>query len=200
PETLAVLGAAAVFGTAFVLWERRAPSPLLPLGIFRSAPISIGVVLMVLMALGLMGSLFFITFYLQGVRGLTPLETGLQLLPLTAMMAVFATPSGRLIDRVGTRIPTVAGLVSAAVALSMVMTGATAAILTSAPMSLAGVASGMQQAAMQLGGSLGTTVLGAILSARIVATLPGHYTGAGLDAPGAGEAAAMQSMVSQGGA
>src|SRR5690606_6235158 len=202
PETLAVLGAAAVFGTAFVLWERRAPSPLLPLGIFRSAPISIGVVLMVLMALGLMGSLFFITFYLQGVRGLTPLETGLQLLPLTAMMAVFATPSGRLIDRVGTRIPTVAGLVSAAVALfmlsrlapdtgivytsvafvllgaglSMVMTGATAAILTSAPMSLAGVASGMQQAAMQLGGSLGTAVLGAILSARIVATLPGHYT------------------------
>ncbi|MFW5419696.1 MFS transporter [Nocardiopsis sp. CNT-189] len=226
PETLTVLGVAAVFAAAFVLWERRASSPLLPLGIFRSAPISIGVVLMVLMALGLMGSLFFITFYLQGVRGLTPLETGLQLLPLTAMMAVFATPSGRLIDRVGTRVPTVAGLVSAAVALfmlsrlapdtgiaytsvafvllgvglSMVMTGATAAILTSAPMSLAGVASGMQQAAMQLGGSLGTAVLGAILSARIVATLPGHYTGAGLDAPGAEETAAMQSTVSQGGA
>ncbi|WP_017622606.1 MFS transporter [Nocardiopsis chromatogenes] len=226
PETLTVLAVSLAFGTAFVLWERKAEAPLLPLGIFRSAPISIGVVLMVLMALGLMGSLFFITFYLQGVLGLTPLQAGLQLLPLTAMMAVCATPAGRLIDTVGTRIPTVGGLVSASVALfmlsrltpdtgvvytsvgfmllgiglSMVMTGATAAILTSAPVSLAGVASGMQQAAMQLGGSLGTAVLGAVLSVRVAATLPGHFGDAGLELPEGEGLTALQSAVAQGSA
>ncbi|MFC3995371.1 MFS transporter [Nocardiopsis sediminis] len=225
-ETLGVLGAALVIGVAFVLWELRAAHPLLPMGIFRLPTISIGTVLMLLTALGLMGSLFFVTFYLQGVRGLTPMQTGVQLLPLTLMIGLFGTPAGRIMDRFGTRVPTVAGLVFAAVALfmlsrldfgtgvvftsvaflllglglSLVMTGATAAILTSAPVSLAGVAAGMQQAAMQLGGSIGTAVLGAMLSLTIVGTLPGHFTDQGLAEPGADDVASMQSAVSQGGA
>ncbi|WP_067962796.1 MFS transporter [Nocardiopsis trehalosi] len=226
PETLGVLVAALVVGAGFVFWELRVADPLLPMSIFRRAPISIGTVLMVLTALGLMGSLFFVTFYLQGVRGLSPMQTGLQLLPLTLVMGVAGTPVGRLMDRYGTRVPTVAGLLFAAagmfmlsrltfdtglvwtstaflllgIGLSLVMTGATAAIITSAPMSLAGVASGMQQAAMQLGGSLGTAILGAVLSLTIVGAVPGHYADAGLDRPTAAEAAAMQSTISQGGA
>ncbi|MBB6175187.1 EmrB/QacA subfamily drug resistance transporter [Nocardiopsis mwathae] len=226
PMTLAALGAALVFGVAFVLWERRVADPLLPMGIFRSLPISIGTVLMILMALALMGSLFFITFYLQGVSGLSPMETGLQLLPLTAMMAIWGTPAGRLVDRVGARLPTIGGLVASTVGmvmlarltpdigwvytsvafillgvgLSFVMTGATAAIMSSAPVSLAGVASGMQQAAMQLGGSLGTAVLGAALAMTVSRTLPGHFADEGLPTPGPDEVAGMQSAVSQGGA
>ncbi|GAA2002606.1 MFS transporter [Nocardiopsis rhodophaea] len=226
PLTLTALGVALVVGVAFVLWELRAEEPLLPMAIFRSLPISIGTVLMVLMALALMGSLFFITFYLQGVSGLSPLQTGLQLLPLTAMMAIWGTPAGRLVDRVGTRLPTIGGLVSSTVGMAMlarltpeigwvytsiafillgvglsfVMTGATAAIMSSAPVSLAGVASGMQQAAMQLGGSLGTAVLGAALAMTVSRTLPGHFASEGLPNPGPDEVAGMQSTVSQGGA
>lgn len=226
PETLVILAAAVVFGTAFVLWQQRVAHPLLPLGIFRSLSVSIGTVLMILMALGLMGSLFFVTFYLQGVHGLSPLQTGLQLLPLTATMAVSSTLAGRLMDAVGTRVPTAAGLLSAAAGLlllsrlspdtgtvyislgfvllgaglSFVMTGATAAIIGNAPVAYVGVAAGVQQAAMQLGGSLGTAVLGAMMSVTIATTLPGHYTDAGLTAPTDGELGAMQSIVTQGGA
>ncbi|PSK96572.1 EmrB/QacA subfamily drug resistance transporter [Murinocardiopsis flavida] len=226
PETLVVLAVAAVFGVAFLLVEQRVADPLLPLGIFRSMSVSIGTVLMILMALGLMGSLFFVTFYLQGVHGLSPLQTGLQLLPLTATMAVCSTLAGRLMDAVGTRIPTAVGLVSAAAGLlllsqlspdtgtvfisagfvllgaglSVVMTGATAAIIGNAPVAYVGVAAGVQQAAMQLGGSLGTAVLGAMMSVTIATTLPGHYTDAGLRAPSGEELTAMQSIVTQGGA
>ncbi|MBV2365645.1 MFS transporter [Streptomonospora nanhaiensis] len=225
PETLAVLAVSLAFGAGFALWQARAADPLMPLGIFRLPALSIGVVLMVLTALGLMGSLFFVTFYLQGVRDLSPMQTGLQLLPLTLMMGVCGTPAGRVMDRFGTRVPTVAGLLTAAaglfllsrlsldtgvvatsagflllgIGLSLVMTGATAAMITAAPVSLAGVASGLQQTAMQLGGSLGTAVLGAVLSLVIVTTLPGHFADAGLGELSAAEAREMQSAVSQGG-
>ncbi|GLU47826.1 DHA2 family efflux MFS transporter permease subunit [Nocardiopsis ansamitocini] len=226
PVTLASLGAALLFGAAFVLWERRPAHPLLPLGIFANPSVSIGTVLMVLMALGLMGSLFFITFYLQGVRGMSPAQTGMQLIPMTAMMAITSPIAGRVLDRFGARIPTALGLVLSAlgmfllsrldadsgvahisigfvllgVGLSLVMTGATAAIIGNAPVRFAGVASAVQQAAMQLGGSLGTAVLGAVMSATIVSTLPGHYAAAGLDVPAGEELAGMQSLVAQGGA
>ncbi|MER6626287.1 MFS transporter, partial [Streptomyces sp. NPDC000931] len=58
----------------------------------------------------------------------------------------------------------------------------------------------LQQAAMQLGGSLGTAVLGAVMSATIVSTLPGHYADAGLAEPSSGDLSGMQSTVAQGGA
>ncbi|MFL1438193.1 MFS transporter [Nocardiopsis protaetiae] len=226
PITLASLGAFLVLGTAFVLWERRPEQPLLPLSLFADRSVSIGVVLMVAMAVSLMGSLFFVAFYLQGVRGMTPAQTGLQLIAMTATMGIVSPLAGRLLDRVGAKAPTTAGLLSSAVGmfllsgldtdtgalymsvaflllgagLSLVMTGATAAIIGNAPMRLAGVASALQQAAMQLGGSLGTAVLGAVMSGAIAVTLPGHLAGAGQAAPSAADLAAANSTVSQGGA
>lgn len=226
PVTLGSLAVTAVFTAAFLVWERRAKQPLLPLGLFANPSVSIGAVLTVAMALSLMGSLFFITFYLQGVRGMSPAQTGLQLISMTALMAVTSPIAGRILDRVGARPPTTAGLLLASagmfmlsllrvdtgvlytsaafvllgMGLSLIMTGATAAIIGNAPVRYAGVASAVQQAAMQLGGSLGTAVLGAVMSATIVATLPGHFAAAGLAEPAAGELAGMQSVVAQGGA
>ncbi|MFY7065438.1 MFS transporter [Nocardiopsis changdeensis] len=226
PVTLVSLGAALLLGLAFVLWERRPEQPLLPLSLFADRSVSIGVVLTVVMAVSLMGSLFFVTFYLQGVRGLTPAQTGMQLIAMTATMAVTSPLAGRLLDRVGAKPPTTAGLLSGSVGmfllsgmdadtgvlytsaaflllgagLSLVMTGATAAIIGNAPVRLAGVASALQQAAMQLGGSLGTAVLGAVMSGTILATLPGHLAAAGQDVPSAAGLAAVQSTVAQGGA
>ncbi|WP_017572428.1 MFS transporter [Nocardiopsis halotolerans] len=226
PVTLVSLAAALVFGIAFVLWERRPQDPLVPLGLFANPSISIGVVLMVLMAVSLMGSLFFVTFYLQGVLGMSPAQTGMQLLPMTALMALTSPVAGRLLDRVGARLPTTVGLLMAGtgmfllsrletdtgiaylstafvllgIGLSLVMTGSTAAIVGNAPVRFAGVASALQQAAMQLGGSLGTAVLGAVMSATIISTLPGHFADAGLAEPSAEELTSMQSVVAQGGA
>src|SRR5213076_2383694 len=72
----------------FALWETRVAEPLIPLALFRSVPLSAGVVLMVLMAIAFMGGLFFVTFYLQNVHGMSPVESGMHLLPLTGMMIV----------------------------------------------------------------------------------------------------------------
>ncbi|CAM5463103.1 MFS transporter OS=Streptomyces fumanus OX=67302 GN=GCM10018772_01780 PE=4 SV=1 [Streptomyces fumanus] len=164
----------------FAFWETRVKEPLIPLAMFRSVPLSAGVVLMVLMAIAFMGGLFFVTFYLQNVHGMSPVDAGLHLLPLTAMMIVGSPAAGALITKAGPRIPLAGGMALTAIAmygmstldtdtgslpmsiwfallglgLAPVMVGATEVIVGNAPLELSGVAGGLQQAAMQIGGSL----------------------------------------------
>ncbi|GAA2088034.1 MFS transporter [Streptomyces albiaxialis] len=193
PKTLGFLGIALLSFAGFAVWETKAKEPLLPLSMFRSVPLSAGTVLMVLMAFGFMGGLFFVTFYLQNVNGLSPVDSGLRLLPLTAMMIVASPLAGAVITKIGPRVPLVGAMVLTAVAmfglsslstesgagitslwfallglgLAPVMVGATEVIVGNAPIQHAGVAGGLQQAAMQVGGSLGTAVLGAVMASKV---------------------------------
>jgi hypothetical protein len=64
--------------------------------------------------------------------------------------------------------------------LAPVMVGATEVIVGNAPMELSGVAGGLQQAAMQIGGSLGTAVLGAVMASKVNSDLADNWTKAGL--------------------
>ncbi|MFI1012772.1 MFS transporter [Streptomyces sp. NPDC020965] len=190
----------------FAFWENRVAEPLIPLKLFRSVPLSAGVVLMVLMAIAFMGGLFFVTFYLQNVHGMSPVDSGLHLLPLTAMMIVGSPLAGLVITKVGPRIPLAAGMAMTALAmfgmstlstdtsspvmsiwfallglgLAPVMVGATEVIVGNAPMELSGVAGGLQQAAMQIGGALGTAVLGAVMASKVDSDLAGNWAAAGL--------------------
>ncbi|WP_327300614.1 MFS transporter [Streptomyces goshikiensis] len=190
----------------FALWETRVGEPLIPLGMFRSLPLSAGTVLMVLMAFAFMGGLFFVTFYLQNVHGMSPVDSGLHLLPLTGMMIVGSPLAGAAITKVGPRVPLVAGMVATAVAcfgmarltagtgtltmslwfallglgLAPVMVGATEVIVGNAPLELSGVAGGLQQAAMQVGGSLGTAVLGAVMAGTVSDSFGDNWAGAAL--------------------
>ncbi|WP_046502773.1 MFS transporter [Streptomyces odonnellii] len=190
----------------FAFWETRVKEPLIPLGLFRSVPVSAGVVLMVLMAIAFLGGLFFVTFYLQNVHGMGAVDSGLRLLPLTGMMIVGSPLAGVLITKVGPRVPLAGGMALTAAAmfgmstldtetgtltmsvwfallglgLAPVMVGATEVIVGNAPMELSGVAGGLQQSAMQIGGSLGTAVLGAVMASKVSNDLPGNWTGAGL--------------------
>ncbi|MFD4926219.1 MFS transporter [Streptomyces goshikiensis] len=190
----------------FALWETRVGEPLIPLGMFRSLPLSAGTVLMVLMAFAFMGGLFFVTFYLQNVHGMSPVDSGLHLLPLTGMMIIGSPLAGAAITKVGPRVPLVAGMVATAVAcfgmarltagtgtltmslwfallglgLAPVMVGATEVIVGNAPLELSGVAGGLQQAAMQVGGSLGTAVLGAVMAGTVSDSFGDNWAGAGL--------------------
>ncbi|MFI9610593.1 MFS transporter [Streptomyces sp. NPDC052023] len=190
----------------FALWEKRVREPLIPLALFRSVPLSAGVVLMVLMAIAFMGGLFFVTFYLQNVHGLSPVDAGLHLLPLTGMMIVGSPLAGVMITKFGPRLPLAVGMACTALAmygmstldkgtgsavmslwfallglgLAPVMVGATEVIVGNAAMELSGVAGGLQQAAMQIGGSLGTAVLGAVMASKVDSDLPGNWVDAGL--------------------
>ncbi|MET9852683.1 MFS transporter [Streptomyces sp. NPDC006450] len=205
-RTLVFLGGSVLCFVAFAFWENSVSEPLIPLGMFRSLPLSAGTVLMVLMAFAFMGGLFFVTFYLQNIHGMSPVDSGLHLLPLTGMMIVGSPLAGLAITKVGPRLPLVAGMVATAVAcfgmaqltpgtstptmslwfalmglgLAPVMVGATEVIVGNAPLELSGVAGGLQQAAMQVGGSLGTAVLGAVMASKVGSVFEDNWAGAGL--------------------
>src|SRR6266487_5974726 len=116
-RTLTFLGAAALLGLLFVIRESRARQPLLPLTLFRSASLSAGVVLVILLMFALFGAMFFMTFYLENVHGLSPIAAGVHLLPMTAMLIIGSPISGTLISKFGPRMPLVAGMALAAVAM-----------------------------------------------------------------------------------
>lgn len=207
--TLLFLGGAVLAMVAFALWQTRAKEPLIPLGLFRSVPLSAGTLLMVLMAFAFFGAIFFVTFYLQNVHGMTPVQAGVHLLPMTGMMIVGAPAAGAAIGKVGPRIPIVVGMLLTTTAMygmstlgtgsgtgvmslwfvlmglgiSPVMVGATEVIVGNAPLELSGVAGGLQQAAMQVGGSLGTAVLGAVMASKVGSVLPGNLAEVGQTLP-----------------
>jgi EmrB/QacA subfamily drug resistance transporter len=223
-KTLAFFGAAVALLALFVLREAKASQPLLPLRLFRSVPLSAGVVLVMALMFAMFGAMFFMTFYLENVHGLGAVATGVRLLPMTGMLIVASPISGSLISRFGPRIPLVTGMLLAAVALfglsrlgvaspttdtiawfallgaglSPVMVGATEVIVGNAPVELAGVASGLQSTAMQLGGTIGTAVLGAIMAARVDSLLPARWAGAHLPALDPAQLAAVKSAASVG--
>ena len=225
-RTLVFLGAAALAVLLFVIRESRARQPLLPLRLFRSASLSAGVVLVIMLMFAMFGAMFFMTFYLENVHGLDPIAAGVHLLPMTAMMIIGSPIAGAVIGKLGPRIPIMTGMVLAAVAmfglsrlgatsspndtiawfvllglgLSPVMVGATDVIVGNAPVALAGVASGLQSTAMQLGGTLGTAVLGALMSAKISSTLPASWHAAHLPALSTAQLAQVKSAVSVGAA
>jgi hypothetical protein len=78
----------------FVLRESRAAEPLPP-RLFRSVPLSAGVVLVLMLMFALFGAMFFMTFFLENVHGLGAVDTGVRLLPLTGMLIVACPISGR---------------------------------------------------------------------------------------------------------
>jgi hypothetical protein len=223
PPALALLLGAAVALALFVLRQTRARSPLIPPSLFRSRSLSIGTVVILFMATTMYGSMFFLALYLQNVRGLAPLEAGLQMLPFSLVLAVGPPIAGRLIGRFGLRAVLPAGLGFATAAmfglstvdittattvlsamlsllgmgLSAIMVGATTAVVGGAPRHLAGVAGAMQQTLMQLGGSMGTAVFGALVAVRVGASLDQRLAAAGAPAPV--DPGSAQSAVAQGG-
>jgi len=207
-QTIEFFAGAVVALILFVIREARAKEPLLPLKLFRSVPLSAGTVLVITLMFALFGAMFFMTFYLENVHRLDAIGAGVRLLPLTGMMIVGAPLAGQVITRIGPRIPMLAGMLLAAVALfglsriglasslndtiawfamlglglSPVMVGATEVIVGNAPVEMAGVAGGLQSTAMQVGGTIGTSVLGAVMSAKVAGVLPAKWAAAHLPA------------------
>ena len=109
PEILGLFAAAACAFVSLVLYELRQKEPLLEVRFFSSIPFSGASAIAVLAFAGFNGFLFLNTLYLQRVRGLSPLDAGLYMLPTAAMLLIFSPLSGRLVGRRGARRPTVIG-------------------------------------------------------------------------------------------
>src|SRR5215467_3989680 len=186
-----VIGALLV--AAFLVWETRAPEPMLPLRLFRSRGFTLTNAASLLMFFGMFGSIFLLAQFLQVVQGYSPLQAGIRTLPWTAMPVLVAPIAGTLSDRIGGRPLLVAGLALQAIGLGWLAAVAspTVAYATLVPafvvsgvgMSLffapvanvvlgsvrraeEGIASGANNAIRELGGVFGITVLNAVFSAR----------------------------------
>src|SRR5919108_1802653 len=189
--SIAVAGAAVVY--AFFVWERRltrlGAGPLIDLSLFRSPGFTWGVILAALGGLALIGMVFTMPQYSQGVLGLDPQGAGIRLLPIILGLVLGAVPADRVAARVGARATiaagfaiTAAGLLAGAttrvdssawfVAGWMAVVGfgmgvgfATAAstALKNVPSDRSGVASALIQAMQKVGAPLGSAIFGSVL-------------------------------------
>jgi len=157
--TLASLAGGLALLAVFVLNERRAQQPITPLRLFASRERVGAYVARVLFVGAMYGQFFFLTQYLQVVEGFSPIEAGIAFLPLTLVMFAFTNLVPTLVARYGN---------------SRVLAGAAAAFapLTTAGVSGvasedAGAASGLVNAAHQLGGSLGLGVLVTVFASAL---------------------------------
>ena len=192
--SLAVLAAGVVVGLAFFGWERRLTAlaggrPLIDLSLFASRGFTWGTLLAALGGLALIGLVFTLPQYSQGVLGLDPEGAGLRLLPLIGGMVVGAVPADRVARRTGGKVTVAFGFAVTAVALLIgartavdssawfvagwtallgfgmgvgFATAASAALKT-VPSEKSGVASALIQAVQKVGAPLGSAVFGSVL-------------------------------------
>ena len=191
PVIIGSLAAAAVLLGAFVAWERRVAEPMLDIRLFRNPRFSAASLSVTLVMFSLMGVLFFLTQYLQGVLGLTALETGVRFVPLAIGVIVSAPISAALTGRFGAKVATAFGLFVTAGSLALLatvtvgsgdlligsvlaiagfglgvaMTPATDAIMGALPKEQAGVGSAVNDTTREIGGAIGVAVLGSVFSA-----------------------------------
>jgi len=119
PSVLVPLVGGVVLLGLFILVEARESEPMLPLGVFASRQFSAAnaVTFVVYGALG--GVLFLVPVVLQVVRGYTPLQAGISLLPLTVILLLLSSRSGALAARIGPRLQMSVGPVVIAAGLAL---------------------------------------------------------------------------------
>ena len=193
-HTLALGGLAIALLAAFVARQATARNPLMPLRIFRSRTVVAANVIQALMVAGLFGMFFLGALYLQRVLGYDALGVGLAFLPVALAIGAFSLgAAARLILRFGARATLLPGLVLIAAGLAlfqrapvdgdyltdllpvMVLLGVGAGVAFPALMTLAmsgatpsdsGLASGLVNTTMQVGGALGLAVLATLSTGR----------------------------------
>jgi EmrB/QacA subfamily drug resistance transporter len=191
PEIVGSLGVGIVLVIAFVLWELRTETPMLPMRFFRNRTFALTNVASLLMFFGMFGSIFLLAQFFQTVQGYSPFGSGLRILPWTAMPIFVAPIAGALSDRIGGRPLMALGLGLQAVGLgwiAAISTPGTAYGSLVAPFVISGIgmglffapvanivlsavkpeeegqASGANNAIRELGGVFGVAVLASIFS------------------------------------
>ena len=122
PGIAFALTAGVILLIGFVLWELRAREPMLPLRFFRTRAFAAANGASLLMYFGMFGSIFLLTQFFQTAQGYSPLESGLRVLPWTAMPMVVAPLAGALSDRIGGRPLMAGGLALQAIGLAWIAT------------------------------------------------------------------------------
>src|SRR4051794_14228405 len=202
-SVLGSLLAGAALLTAFVAWELRTPTPMLPMRFFRSRAFAASNGVSFAMYFGVFGSIFLLAQFFQVTQGLSPLEAGLRTLPWTAMPMFVAPIAGLLSDRIGSRPLMTTGLALQAVAIgwlaavstptvpysalvlpfilagtgmALVFAPTANAVLNAVRPEEAGQASGANNAIREIGGTLGVAVLASVFAANGSYASPQAFT------------------------
>ncbi|QJC53632.1 MFS transporter [Paenibacillus albicereus] len=101
PEILGLFAAALVSGIIFVLVERSAKSPILPLHLFKNGIVTVSNLIGFLMNFGMMGALIYLTFFVQGVLGISATYSGYVTMPMSIFMVITSALIGQRISKSG---------------------------------------------------------------------------------------------------
>ena len=206
---LFVLGALVLAG--FTLWEAVAPEPILPLGLFRLRIFTVSNIISFVSGVAMFGALAFLPQYLQLVHGVSATESGLLLLPLLVGLLAMSISSGIYISRTGRyRWFPLAGTIIVTIGLALLsrlgahtsltivgldilvfgiglglfMQVLTLVVQNAVPMNELGVATSSVTFFRSMGGAIGASALGAVLTAGITAELARYLPPAALAAGG----------------
>lgn len=179
-----------VFLVLFVRRQRRSPAPLIDFALFANPRFSAGVATALTASAALVGVELVLSQHLQLVQNLSPLQAGLVILPIPlaafvagpltglalprlgsmrvlwmALMMSGVTLAAYLISRDGPAPLWIAALAGLGFAIGAAMTGASSAIMLSAPEDRAGMAASVEEVSYELGGALGVALLGSLMTA-----------------------------------
>jgi EmrB/QacA subfamily drug resistance transporter len=223
PRLFAVVGAAGIAG--FVAWELWHPSPLLDVRAFASRVLSGATLAVLLFFLVTFGAIYYVAQYLQFVLGYGPVATGVHLLPLAGAVFVGSAMTQWLTPKLGMRYTVTAGMLVGTLAVASMLridTGATFvdfipaltmlglgiglavspctdAIMGEFQENKLGVAGGLNDTALELGGSFGIAILGSVLATSYHAGIADFLTGfPGRGADGQPTAQAAQAIEASG--
>jgi EmrB/QacA subfamily drug resistance transporter len=163
-EVAGMLAIGVLLTIGFVAWERRAPAPMLPMGVFRSRGFSAGNATNFFQFASLFGAVFFMAQFLQVGLGYGPLGTGLRLLAWTATLTLVAPFAGVLADKLGERPFMVAGLALQGLGMAWIALIATPGMAYGeliAPLIVTGSGTSMAMPAIQ------SAVLGAVAPSEV---------------------------------
>lgn len=224
-DSLEVIGAlvgGAVLVAAFLVWQTRARSPLLPLRLFRDRSFTLANVVGFGFSFGMFGAVFILIQYLQIVQGHSPLEAAVMTTPWTMAPMVVAPLAGAIAPRVGTRLLIVAGLlfqatgliwiaavmtvdtpylemlpafISAGVGMGLVFAPSSTAVLARVVPADTAKASGTNSTLREIGIALGIAVLTAVFTGAGGELTPTGYVDAAVPAVFVGAAVVLATAV-----
>lgn len=198
PEVIALLVAAPLLLAVFVLVESRSSKPLVPLSMFRSRGLSTSGAMLALSGGAFLGMFFMTAIFVQRVRGLSALATGVELLPLGIAVVASAVLVSRIVHAVGTRALQIGGAVISVAGLVLLMqvdattdywTGivpglvlfglglmalnvpAQITAVVDVVHDLAGAAAGVVSASFQVGGAVGIAIVVTTSTSRVTSAL-----------------------------
>ncbi|MFD4157313.1 MDR family MFS transporter [Streptomyces hydrogenans] len=210
-QTAALTGGGVVLLAAAVLVESRVPEPIIPLGIFRNRTVTLTTVASLFVGLAMFGGTVFLSQYFQISLGKSPTVAGLMSLPMIMGLLVSSTVAGQFISKTGRwkaflvaggvlmtaglgLLSTIGadthfGLLSLymavmGVGVGMLMQNLVLAAQNDVPASELGAATSVLSFFRSLGGTIGTSVLGAILANRVAAEMSKGLQEAGVPAGG----------------